>query len=71
MNIEQIASQYRTSDTDATTSATLTSYAALIADAQEGISREVTAARTMGESWTQIGHALGMSKQAAQQRFGR
>lgn len=30
----------------------------------------VLAARAQGASWRQIGEALGMSKQAAQRRFG-
>jgi hypothetical protein len=29
----------------------------------------VNEARAAGATWTQIGHAFGMSKQAAQQRF--
>jgi hypothetical protein len=70
-NIEAMASQYRTSDTDATNTATLTSYAALMADVQEAVRREAIAARTMGHTWAQIGEALGMSKQAAQQRFSQ
>jgi hypothetical protein len=31
----------------------------------------VTAARAAGRSWAEIGTVLGISKQAAQQRFGR
>ena len=31
----------------------------------------VVKARDAGASWEQIGHALGVSRQAAQQRFGR
>jgi hypothetical protein len=31
----------------------------------------VHAARAAGDSWTVIGAALGVSKQAAQQRFSR
>lgn len=30
----------------------------------------VTSARAAGASWADVGHALGMSRQAAQQRFG-
>lgn len=32
--------------------------------------RQVLAARREGHSWAAIGYALGVSKQAAQQRFG-
>lgn len=71
INIENIAGQYRTSATDATNTATLSSYAALIIDAHTALTREVEAARTMGLTWAQIGDALNMSKQAAQQRWGR
>ncbi|MGO1563143.1 MAG: hypothetical protein ACTHW7_15110 [Actinomycetaceae bacterium] len=35
----------------------------------ELIRSEVTEAREAGASWTEIGEALGISKQAAQQRF--
>lgn len=34
------------------------------------LSRWIDAARRTGLSWTEIGNALGVSKQAAQQRFG-
>ena len=34
------------------------------------IERLVTKAREDGASWTEIGTALGMTRQAAQQRFG-
>lgn len=46
--------------------------------AQEGVARAdrelhdaVRAAREAGDSWLSIGTALGVTKQAAQQRFGR
>jgi hypothetical protein len=42
----------------------------IIRNAQREIEINVTAARTLGDSWTAIGKALGMSKQAARQRFG-
>lgn len=31
----------------------------------------VAQARAEGASWEQVGHALGITKQAAQQRFGK
>lgn len=37
---------------------------------REGLARAVNEAREAGDSWTIIGAALGVSKQAAQQRFG-
>lgn len=36
----------------------------------EVIAEEVTHARESGASWSEVGRALGMSRQAAQQRFG-
>lgn len=45
--------------------------ASLVADeGRLGLHRWVAAARRAGLSWTDIGKALGISKQAAQQRFG-
>jgi hypothetical protein len=38
--------------------------------AQAEMEINVTAARILGDSWQSIGDALGMSRQAAQQRFG-
>lgn len=38
--------------------------------AQEDLRAAVREARRRGDSWTVIGVALGVSKQAAQQRFG-
>lgn len=42
-----------------------------LAEAEEGLRRAVADARAAGDSWTIIGAALGITRQAAQQRFGR
>ena len=42
---------------------------AAVADAEERLRAAVREARAAGDSWTLIGAALGVSKQAAQQRF--
>jgi hypothetical protein len=39
--------------------------------AQLNVHRRVGIARRSGRSWAAIGYALGISRQAAQQRFGR
>ena len=39
--------------------------------AHDELRAAVAAARAAGESWTVIGAALGVSKQAAAERFGR
>ena len=41
-----------------------------VATAESGLRRVVGEARTAGPPWTVIGAALGISRQAAQQRFG-
>ncbi len=42
-----------------------------LSDADAGLRAAVREARDAGDSWTVIGAALGVSKQAAQQRFSR
>lgn len=39
-------------------------------DAEGGLGKAVTDARVAGYSWAMIGASLGVSRQAAQQRFG-
>lgn len=41
-----------------------------LADAERDLRDAVRAARAAGDSWTVIGAALDISRQAAQQRFG-
>ncbi len=42
-----------------------------LADAEQEMREAVRAARAAGDSWTVIGAALDISRQAAQQRFGQ
>lgn len=42
-----------------------------VAHSEEQLRRAVAQARAAGDSWTIIGAALDISRQAAQQRFGR
>ena len=42
-----------------------------LARAERELADAVHAARDAGDSWLSIGMALGVTKQAAQQRFGR
>ena len=41
-----------------------------VINAEQDLARAVADARAAGESWTVIGAALGVSKQAAHKRFG-
>lgn len=41
-----------------------------LAQAEDGLRRAVADARAAGYSWAMIGASLGVSRQAAQQRFG-
>lgn len=67
--IEAIAATYRTDDMDASSEAILTSYAAMRRDLEEATYRQVFSARSMGLSWAQIGAAMGISKQAAWEKY--
>jgi hypothetical protein len=49
---------------------TLTELAADLYEIQNALPNAVAGARTAGASWTEIGRALGISKQAAQQKYG-
>ena len=42
-----------------------------VADAEHELREAVRAARAAGDSWTVIGAALDITRQAAQQRFGQ
>ena len=41
-----------------------------LTDAEDDLRQAVTDARAAGDSWAVVGAALGITKQAAQQRFG-
>jgi hypothetical protein len=43
----------------------------VIAAGERALIQSVIAARSAGDSWTLIGAALGVSKQAASERFGK
>jgi hypothetical protein len=45
--------------------------AAVVATAQDRLNAAVDAARAQDRSWRQIGLALGMSRQAARERYGQ
>lgn len=55
---------------DATHMRRIAAAAKNVAAADEQLRREVAAARAAGESWSVIGIALGVTRQAAYQRFG-
>lgn len=48
----------------------LASFSALVAEAQEQLGEAVFFLRVQGYSWTDIGNRLGVTRQAAQQRWG-
>ena len=49
----------------------LASFSALVAEAGEQLSEAVFFLRVRGYSWAEIGSRLGITRQAAQQRWGR
>lgn len=60
----------RFGDMDASDTARLSGYLVLIEAAKQMLHDEVRIARSFGQTWEQIGDALGITRQAAQQRFG-
>lgn len=56
---------------DATPFRRVTAARAAADDADRQLHEAVAAARTAGDSWTVIGAALDVTRQAAQQRFAR
>lgn len=68
--LREAAHSTRHDDMDATTETVLRSFV-VMADRAEAILRaEVIRARSMGLTWAQVGAAFGITRQAAQQRFG-
>ena len=61
----------RTGSGDLTVGAALSATAALRSAADEKLFELVQFARSSGASWSAIGEALGVSTQAAHQRYGR
>lgn len=55
---------------DATHLRAIISAGKAVTAAEAKLRKAVTDARAAGDSWTVIGAALGVTKQAAQQRFG-
>jgi hypothetical protein len=76
-----VAAKLTHDDADLTTLATSPAerdplaYAAALARTarlvEDGLRAHVSMAREAGSTWQQVGDALGVTKQAAQQRYGR
>lgn len=64
------AATLRTDPDDATPATILASYAEYARHVETELRRQVAIARSMGMSWTEIGNVFGVTKQAAQQRYG-
>lgn len=56
---------------DATPHRRIVAASEALVEAEDGLRKAVAAARAYGYSWVMIGASLGVSRQAAQQRFGR
>lgn len=65
------AASLRTDDMDASAATVLKSYADYAALVETDLNHQVAAARSMGMSWADIGAVFGITRQAAQQRFGK
>jgi hypothetical protein len=70
-HIREAAGSLRTDDMDASNEAILRSYAELRRVFDDDLAEQVRAARSMGCSWERIGAALGITKQAAHERYAR
>ena len=64
------AATLRTDPNDATPATILASYAEYARHVETELRHQVAIARSMGMSWTEIGNVFGVTKQAAQQRYG-
>lgn len=67
--IRNTAAEFRTDDMDASNTAVLRSYAEMQSAFDRDLRAQVDAARSLGCSWQEIGDALGISRQAAHERF--
>lgn len=64
------AATLRSDNSDAAPATVLTSYAEYAKRVEAELRNQVIIARSMGLSWAEIGDVFGVTKQAAQQRFG-
>lgn len=68
-SIHEGAATFRTDDQDASAQTVLNSYASYAAAVQAELRAQVNEARSLGLSWAEVGAALGISRQAAHERY--
>lgn len=64
------AALFQTDEMDASEEAQLRAVVEYAKAAEAMVARQVAIARSMGQTWQQIGDTLGTTRQAAQQRYG-
>jgi len=67
--LRRAAGSTRHDDMDASSATVLASYATMQREATALLRHQVEVARSLGLSWQQVGDALGISKQAAHERY--